>query len=68
MSQLIIAFLITLAIFITLFVVILDDTRVYMYISKIAKVILIVMIICCLMACFIFFNWCNISLLRDGFC
>jgi hypothetical protein len=63
---LVIAFLLIFYIFIILCIVSLDNTNVHM--SKIARVILIVMVICCLMACFIFFNWCNISLLRDGFC
>jgi hypothetical protein len=64
MSQIVTVFLIVLAIFIALFAISLDDTRVY--ISKIAKVILIVMVICCLMACFIFFNYCQFF--HDGFC
>lgn len=64
MGELIIIFLIILAIFITLIVVSLDDSRVYM--SKIARVILMVMIICCLMACYVFFNYCQFF--RDGFC
>ena len=63
MGLLIPAFLIVLAIFIVFFVVrlSLDDTKVYM--SKIARVILIVMI---LMACYISFNYCHFF--HDGFC
>lgn len=63
MILLIIAFII-LATFATLASLSLDDERVYM--SKIARVLLVVMVICCLMACYIFFNWC--LFFRDGFC
>lgn len=63
----IMSFMIVLAIFMVLFIG-LDDTRANT--SKIPKVILIVIIICCSISCFIFFNWCSIDLLShgDGFC
>jgi len=64
MSMLVTAILIVLASFMVLFVISLDTTRENM--SKVAKIILIIMIICCLMACFIFFNYCQFF--RDGFC
>lgn len=63
MTLLIIAFIIILAIFITLSALSLDDER---DLSKIARVLLVVMVICCLMACYVFFNWC--LFFRDGFC
>lgn len=61
---LIVAIFIVLAIFAILSAVSLDDTNVNM--SKLAKAMLIVMVICCLMSCFIFFNWCRFF--HDGFC
>lgn len=64
MGMLVIAILIVLEIFMVLFIVSLDTTRANM--SKVAKIILIAMIICCLMACFIFFNPCQFF--HGGFC
>jgi hypothetical protein len=64
MILLVVIAFIMLAIFTTLLVVSLDNSKVHM--SQIARVLLVVMLIGCLMACVVFFNWCQFF--HDGFC
>jgi hypothetical protein len=64
MGECITGFLLIL-IFTTLIVVVGSDDRTG-YISKIAKIVLIMIVICCLVACFVFSNPCYFF--RDGFC